>query len=102
MRTIRQTETFRAWEARLRDGRARALIAARIFRLANGLEGDTAPVGEGVREMRIHYGPGYRLYYRQEGDRIVVLLCGGSKRRQEEDIRTARRLAKELSGGDPQ
>jgi putative addiction module killer protein len=59
-------------------------------------------VGEGVREMRIHYGPGYRLYYRQEGDRIVVLLCGGSKRRQEEDIRTARRLAKELSGGDPQ
>jgi putative addiction module killer protein len=102
MKTIRQTETFRTWESRLKDKVARAAIAARIFRLANGLEGDAAPVGEGISEMRIHFGPGYRLYYKQENDRIVILLCGGSKRKQEEDIRTAKRLAKELSGGDPQ
>ena len=58
-------------------------------------------MGEGISELRIHLGPGYRLTFIQEGDQIVILLCGGSKRRQEEDIRTAKRLAKEIRGGEP-
>ena len=101
MKTIRQTDTFRAWESRLKDKRVRAAIAARAFRLAHGLTGDVEPVGEGISELRIHLGPGYRLTFIQEGDQIVILLCGGSKRRQEEDIRTAKRLAKEIRGGEP-
>ena len=69
--------------------------------MAHGLTGDVEPVGEGISELRIHLGPGYRLTFIQEGDQIVILLCGGSKRRQEEDIRTAKRLAKEIRGGEP-
>lgn len=93
---LRQTETYRKWERKLRDRKARAAIAARLFRLANGLAGDVSPVGEGVSELRIHYGPGYRIYFRQQGERIVVLLCGGEKASQDRDIRTAKRLAAEL------
>lgn len=78
----------------------RATIAARIFRLANGLPGDVSTVGEGVFELRIHIGPGYRLYYANEGERIVILLCGGTKKRQQNDIDTARRLLKELKGDE--
>lgn len=96
MLTIRQTETFRNWEQRIKDSRARAAIAARIFRLANGLAGDVESVGEGVCEIRIHYGPGYRLYFINESDRIVLLLCGGAKRSQKKDIETAKRLAREM------
>ncbi len=96
MLTIRQTETFRNWERRIKDLRAKAAIAARIFRLANGLAGDVESVGEGVCEMRIHYGPGYRLYFMNESDRIVLLLCGGAKRSQKRDIETAKRLAREM------
>ncbi len=93
MITIRQTETFRKWERKLKDQRAKALIAARILRVANGLLGDVSSVGEGVSELRIHYGPGYRVYFRRRGEEIVILLCGGDKSTQEQDIKQARRLA---------
>jgi putative addiction module killer protein len=76
---LKQTESFRLWEQPLRDRRARTLIAARLLRLAEGLPGDVAPVGEGVSELRIHYGPGYRVYFQQRGRDLVVLLCGGDK-----------------------
>lgn len=94
--TIRQTETFRKWERKLKDRKAKALIAARVLRVANGLLGDVAPVGEGVSELRIHYDPGYRVYFRRRGEEIVILLCGGDKSTQDEDIRLAKRLADEL------
>jgi putative addiction module killer protein len=93
---IRQTETFRKWERKLRDQKAKALIAARILRVANGLAGDVAPVGEGISELRIHYGPGYRVYFRQRGDEIIILLCGGDKSTQDQDIRLAKRIAFEM------
>jgi len=81
------------WESKLKDQRAKAAIAARIFRLANGLPGDVSPVGQGVSELRIHYGPGYRIYFQQRGNEIVILLCGGDKSSQTKDIETAKRLA---------
>ena len=95
MITIKQTETFRKWERKLKDQKAKALIAARILRVANGLLGDVAPVGEGVSELRIHYGPGSRVYFRRQGEEIVILLCGGDKSTQEQDIQQAKRLAVE-------
>lgn len=76
---LRQTETFRKWWTKLRDQRARALVAARLDRLAYGLAGDVQPVGEGISELRIHFGPGYRVYFQQRGTTILVLLCGGDK-----------------------
>ncbi len=96
MISIKQTATFQQWESRLKDGKARALIAARLHRLANGLLGDVSPVGNGVSELRIHYGPGYRVYFIQRGEALIVLLCGGIKRTQLRDIETAKRLAKEV------
>lgn len=93
---LKQTETFRGWERKLKDPRARAAIAARLFRLANGLPGDVAPVGGGISELRIHYGPGYRVYFQRRGRTVIVLLCGGDKSTQQQDIRAARRLAAEL------
>lgn len=92
---VKQTETFRKWEHRLRDQRAKALIAARIFRLANGLAGDVKAVGMGISEMRIHHGPGYRIYFKQRGNEVIILLCGGDKSSQQADISTAQRLAAE-------
>ncbi|OLF52234.1 type II toxin-antitoxin system RelE/ParE family toxin [Pseudomonas chlororaphis] len=94
---IKQTATFMEWERRLKDSRARAAIAARIFRLANGLPGDVSPVGEGVSELRIHYGPGYRVYFQQHGLQLVILLCGGDKSRQRHDIERACYLARRWS-----
>ncbi|CCD86029.1 conserved protein of unknown function [Bradyrhizobium sp. ORS 285] len=91
---IRQTAEFKAWLLGLRDLKAKARIAARIERAANGNLGDSKPVGEGVSEMRIDYGPGYRIYYRQRGDVLVILLCGGDKSTQQSDIRRAQALAK--------
>lgn len=90
---IKQTATYLAWERRLKDQLAKAAIAARVFRLANGLAGDVSPVGQGVSELRIHYGPGYRVYFQQRGNEIVILLCGGDKSSQSRDIETAKRLA---------
>lgn len=95
MIAIKQTATFMTWESKLKDQRAKAAIAARIFRLANGLPGDVAPIGQGVSELRIHYGPGYRLYFQQRGTEIIILLCGGDKSSQTKDIETAKRLASE-------
>jgi len=95
MLEIKQTDTYRKWERKLRDQRAKALIAARVFRLANGLLGDVRPVGQGVSELRIHHGPGYRIYFKQRGDEIVILLCGGDKSTQQGDIVTAQHLAAE-------
>lgn len=94
---LRQTETFRKWRNRLKDERVRALIASRLDRLAFGLAGDVEPVGNGLSELRIHYGPGYRVYFQKRGNTIVVLLCGGDKSTQAKDIKTAKRLAEEWS-----
>ena len=93
---ILQTMVFRRWEQILRDRRAKTLIATRLFRLANGLAGDVKPVGEGVSEMRISYGPGYRIYFKQQGCRIIILLCGGDKSSQANDITLAKMLARTL------
>jgi len=82
---------------KLRDQPARVLVAARLDRLAYGLAGDVQPVGNGISELRIHHGPGYRVYYQQRGTTILVLLCGGDKGSQAEDIKTAKRLAAEWS-----
>jgi len=92
---LKQTDTFRRWERKLKDQQARAAIAARLFRLANGLAGDVSPVGGGVSELRIHFGPGYRVYFQHRGEEIVVLLCGGDKSSQDRDIRIAKQLAAE-------
>jgi len=96
MMEIRKTETFTKWIDGLNDIRARATILVRIKRLSQGNPGDVKPVGEGVSELRINYGPGYRIYYKKQGQSIVVLLAGGDKRTQPKDIKTAQRLAKNL------
>jgi putative addiction module killer protein len=93
---IRQTAAFVDFVEDLDDERAQAKIAARIERLAAGNAGDVAPVGEGVSEMRIHYGPGYRLYFMRHGQKVIFLLCGGDKSTQDKDIKAAKQLAKEL------
>jgi putative addiction module killer protein len=93
---IRQTDVFSEWLRNLADTRAKARIAARIDRLRMGNPGDVSPIGGGLSEMRIHYGPGYRVYYVQRGAALVMLLCGGDKATQTSDIRTAKRLASEL------
>lgn len=87
-----QTESFRKWRLRLRDQRARVLIASRLDRLAFGHAGDVRPVGQGISELRIDYGPGYRVYFLQQGQTLVLLLCGGNKSTQAKDIQTAKRL----------
>jgi putative addiction module killer protein len=97
MLELKQTETFRKWRMRLRDERARALIASRLDRLAYGHTGDVAPVGEGISELRIHHGPGYRIYFQRRGNTVLILLCGGDKGTQNKDIATAKRLAAEWS-----
>lgn len=93
---VRQTEVFAKWLRELRDGRARRTIAARIDRLAAGNPGDAKSVGHGVSELRIHYGPGYRVYFTQRGSLIMILLCGGDKSSQESDIALAHALADDL------
>jgi len=96
---IRQTEVFAAWFRNLRDRRARARIQVRIDRLSLGNPGDAKVVGEGVLELRIDYGPGYRVYFVWRGDTVIVLLAGGDKRTQARDISTALRLARYLQEG---
>ena len=91
---IRRTSEFIGWLRDLRDARAVAKIAVRIKRASEGNLGDVQPVGDGVSEMRIHYGPGYRLYFAMRGDALVILLCGGDKSTQERDIVRAKLLAK--------
>jgi putative addiction module killer protein len=94
---ISQTAVFARWFRDLRDPVARARIMVRIDRLALGNPGDVEPVGDGVSELRIHHGPGYRVYFLRQGDEIVILLCGGDKSTQARDIRRARDLAREES-----
>lgn len=93
---FRKTTFFAKWIDSLQDIRARARIQARIERLATGNPGDVKPVGEGVSEMRIDYGPGYRVYYIQHERSVIILLAGGDKSSQAKDIKAAIRLAKNL------
>ena len=93
---VRKTEVYAKWLDSLRDVRARARVLVRVERLAAGNPGDVRPVGEGVSELRIDYGPGYRVYFKKQGRTIVVLLAGGDKRTQSQDVNTALRLARNL------
>ena len=93
---VRRTAAFADWLASLRDQNAKGRIVSRISRLEFGNPGDTKSVGGGVSEMRIDYGPGYRVYYAARGAALVILLCGGDKRTQDADIRRAKSMAKEL------
>jgi putative addiction module killer protein len=95
MLELKETELFRKWRTKLKDERARALIASRLDRPAHGHAGDAAPVGERISELRIHHGPGYRIYFHQRGNTVVILLCGGNKSTQARDIKMARRLVDE-------
>ncbi|WP_107670773.1 type II toxin-antitoxin system RelE/ParE family toxin [Cyanothece sp. BG0011] len=96
MLEVRQTEIFANWFKGLKDRRAKARIQARIDRLEIGNFGDVSTVGEGIRELRIHYGPGYRVYCVQRGLIVIVLLCGGDKSSQNSDITKAKELARQL------
>jgi len=96
MSEIRKTDTFAKWLDGLNDIRARARILVRIERLAAGNPGDVKPVGEGVSELRIDHGPGYRVYYKRQGQSVIILLGGGDKRTQSRNIKTALRLARNL------
>ena len=96
MLEIRKTEVYAKWLDGLRDIHARARILIRVERLVAGNPGNVKPVGEGVSELRIDYGPGYRVYYKKQGQEVVVLLAGGDKRTQASDIKTALRLARNL------
>ena len=93
---VRQTQEFSAWLHRLRDPDAAARTVARIRRMEQGNPGDIRSVGKGILEMRIAYGPGYRVYYVHRGAQIVILLCGGDKRTQQQDIKRAQMLAETL------
>ena len=100
MYSIRPSPGFTAWIDRLEDQSLRGIIAARIKRLQHGLMGDVSPVGEGVSELRIHVGAGWRLYFTRRGPEIIVLLAGGSKRTQMKDIKRAKALAALLDEGE--
>lgn len=93
---IRQTEEYARWFDKLRDRAARARVLVRIRRLSLGNPGDVAPVGEGVSELRVDYGPGYRVYFIHKGETLIVLLAGGDKRTQQRDIEKAKELARGL------
>jgi putative addiction module killer protein len=93
---IRQTEVYARWFDSLRDRKARARIDVRIRRLSLGNPGDVRPVGEGVSELRIDYGPGYRVYFVRPGATLIILLTGGDKRTQDRDIEKALKMAREF------
>jgi putative addiction module killer protein len=95
MFSVRRTAIFIDWLKGLKDRRAAARIAARILRMEDGSFGDVKPVGKGVSEARIDYGPGYRIYFMQPGKAVILLLCGGDKDTQDRDIAKAKKLAKE-------
>lgn len=100
MITIKQTDEFARWLSGLRDNRAKQKIATRLQRLKFGHFGDVEPIGGGLSELRIHEGQGYRVYFRQNGQEIILLLCGGNKKTQQRDIRRAHEIMKELSNGN--
>lgn len=93
---ILKTDEFDQWLSGLADHKAQARIVSRIERLGLGNPGDVRPVGEGVSEMRVHHGAGYRVYYKQTGRAIVLILCGGDKSTQDQDIKRAKQIAAEL------
>jgi putative addiction module killer protein len=93
---IRETAEFSTWLGRLKDRNAVARIEVRIRRLSLGNPGDVKPVGEGISEMRVDYGPGYRIYFKSRGNEVIILLCGGDKRSQDADVINAKNMAKEL------
>ncbi|MDR0639421.1 MAG: type II toxin-antitoxin system RelE/ParE family toxin [Spirochaetaceae bacterium] len=94
MIVTKETEKFAVWFINLDDEQARAHVRIRAHRLSLGLTGDCKPVGEGVSELRIDYGPGYRVYFKDTGQNIIILFCGGDKSTQDADIATAKNLAK--------
>lgn len=96
---VRQTKVFSTWLRKLRDLQALARIQIRIRRLSLGNSGDAKPLGEGVSELRIDYGPGYRVYFQKAGNLLVLLLIGGTKKTQDADIAKAKKLAKEAKNG---
>ena len=96
MLEVRRTEVYARWLDGLKDIRARARVLVRVERLAAGNPGDVRPVREGVSELRIDYGPGYRVYFKRQGRTVIILLAGGDKRSQRDDVRTALRLARNL------
>ena len=97
---LQQTATFAKWRQRLKDVRARAIIASRLDRLAYGHIGDAQPIGDGISELRIHYGPGYRIYFQQRGTTLIILLCGGNKSTQVKDIKAAKSILMNWSEKD--
>lgn len=100
MMELKQSSTFQKWFRKLKDERGKALITSRLNRLSFGHAGDTSPVGEGVSELRVHYGPGYRIYFIRSGDVVIVLLCGGDKSTQDKDIKAAKQIAAQWSNDD--
>ena len=100
MITIKQTDEFARWLTGLRDQRAKQKIATRLQRLKFRHFGDVEPIGGGLSELRIHEGQGYRVYFRQNGHEIILLLCGGNKKSQQRDISRAHEIMKELSNGN--
>ena len=97
MPIFKQSATFQKWQRKLQDPRARALITMRLQRLASENAGDVAPVGDGISELRIHYGPGYRVYFQKRGEIMILLLCGGDKSTQDRDIVAANKIAAQWS-----
>jgi putative addiction module killer protein len=96
MSEVRKTPQFQKWLDNLSDPKAYAQIETRLFRLALGLTGDAKPVGKGVSELRIDYGPGYRIYFTNRGNTLILILIGGDKRTQDKDIRIAIKLAENM------
>ncbi len=99
MYQVKKTEQFTKWYGKLKDDMAKARIAMRITQTEQGNLGDTKSVGDGIHEIRIHYGPGYRLYYTNENGNIIFLLVGGDKSTQQSDIEKAKEIKKELNNG---
>jgi len=97
MNIILRTEVFDVWLSKLKDSRGKARIIERIRSAERGNFGDCSPVGDGVSEMRIHYGPGYRVYFTRNGNVVYILLCGGTKRSQKRDISKAQEMAKMIN-----
>ena len=95
MPSIRKTDVFKKWMKKLKDSIGKAHVNRRIDRLERGNPGDVEPIGEGCSEMKIDYGPGYRVFYKDTGREIIIILCGGDKSTQQDDIKKAKRIAQE-------
>ena len=93
---VKESDVFKKWIKALKDKTTRTIINARIWRLSHGNKGDTETVGDGISELRINYGPGYRIYYTQVKEQLIILLCGGDKSSQSRDIKKAKKIASNL------